>query len=467
MKKREFLRKIAFASADLFGGGSFNIINFLYPVFLTLIVRIDAGTSAIIILVARIFDAIIDPIIGRLSDGTKSRFGKRRIYLIVCSPLIVLAMFLLFYPFNFSDDTLRAIAVLLAYLVFVAVQSTIMIPYYSLSSEISSDYQARASFNAYRLGFSIFSSIICVAVPGIIVNSFADQRLGFQVMSLSFGLFFGISILLSGLFAKEEIVSPVIKTKLSFKEFFEPLRLRPFRQYLVMFLLTQITMAVMSGLFFFFIDFYVAKDMTFNGEPNIIRTIGAALMFLTQIVALPVYLKMIQKKSKAFTYRFGALIWIISGLALLLIPANASPWTVYALAVVMGFGISAPGLVPHTMFGDVADAGELRFKKRLEGQMSGFANFINQIAQALGLSMAMLILDLADFQVQDLTEPLIPAQPESALLAIRLVMAFTPLILLTIAIIVSYFYKINASEQQRIKHAIAALPEAVNEPSKA
>lgn len=464
MKKKNFLRKLAFASADLFGGGSFNIINFLYPGFLALVVGINPFWSGFIILAARVFDAIIDPIIGWMSDSTKSRFGKRRIYLIVCSPLIVVAMFLLFFPFNFPNMALRIISVLLSYLIFVAVQSTIMIPYFSLSSEISKDYQNRASFNSYRLGFSIFSSIVCVAVPGIIIAAFGDQRIGYQVMSLSFGLFFGISILLSGLFAKEEIVSPVVKSKLSFKTMFEPLSLKPFRQYLLMFLLMQIAMAVMSGLFFFYIDFYIVKDLTAAGEGSMVGLIAAALMFFTQIVALPFYLKMIGKYSKAFTYRFGAFIWIISALGLLFIPANVNPWVIYLLAVIMGFGISAPGLIPHTMFGDVADAGQLKFKKRIEGQMSGFANFAGQIAQAIGLSFVMMVLGFAGFTEQDLALPPITSQPESALLAIRIIMALAPLILLGIGSIISLKYKIDANEQQKIKEQIAfenpEIPEA-------
>jgi len=456
MKKKNLFRKLAFASADLFGGGSFNIINFLYPGFLALVVGIPAFWCGFIILAARIFDAIIDPIIGWLSDRTESKFGKRRIYLIVCSPLIVVAMFLLFYPFNFPSIALRIISALLAYLVFVAVQSTIMIPYFSLSSEISKDYQNRASFNSYRLGFSIFSSIICVAVPGIIVAAFGDQRLGYQVMSLSFGVFFGISILLSGLFAKEEIKSPVIKTKLSFKALFEPLKLKPFRQYLGMFLLMQIAMSVMSGLFFFYIDFYIIKDVTASGGDSMVGLISAALMFFTQIVALPFYLKMIQRYSKAFTYRFGAFIWILSAIALFFVPANVSPWVIYLLAVVMGFGISAPGLIPHTMFGDVADAGQLQFKKRLEGQMSGFSNFVSQIAQALGLSFAMVILGWAGFKEQDIASTIIvSSQPETALLAIRLVMSLTPLIMLGLGSLISIRYHIDAKEQQKIKDLIA------------
>jgi oligogalacturonide transporter len=330
-----------------------------------------------------------------------------------------------------------------------------MIPYISLSSEISSNYQQRASFNSYRLGFSIFSSIICVAVPGIIVSSFADQRLGYQVMSLSFGVFFAVSVMLSGLFAKEEIKSPVLKEKLSFPALFVPLKIKAFRQYLGMFLMTQMTMAIMSGLFFFYVDFYIVKDITASGQSNVVGLIGAALMFSMQIVALPIYLRMIAKQGKTATYRFGAMIWIVAAILLLFMPANATPLWVYGLAALMGFGISAPGLIPHTMFGDVVDAGELKLKKRLEGNMSGFTNFMNQIAQAIGLSIAMFILGLAGFTEQDLTLPPVVSQPDSALLAIRLMMGLAPLILMGVGIWLSYQYKISAKRQEDILLAIA------------
>jgi nitrate/nitrite transporter NarK len=115
-KKVSTGRKLAFASADLFGGGSFNIINFLYPGFLALVVGINPFWSGFIILVSRVFDALIDPFIGWLSDQTQSRFGKRRVYLIFMSPLIVLGMFLVFYPYQFEDELARVGAVLVSYL---------------------------------------------------------------------------------------------------------------------------------------------------------------------------------------------------------------------------------------------------------------------------------------------------------------------------------------------------------------
>ncbi len=461
-KTNPLVRKIAFASADLFGGGSFNIINFLYPGFLALVVGISPFWSSLIMLVARVFDAIIDPIIGWISDRTESRFGKRRIYLIVVSPLIIVGMFLVFYPYQFPNEMTRVIAVLISYLTFVAIQSSIMIPYISLSSEISTDYQQRASFNSYRLGFSIFSSIVCVAVPGIIVNSYEDPLIGYQVMSLSFGVFFAISVLLSGLFAREEIKSPVLKEKLSFKALFIPLKIKAFRQYLLMFLTTQMTMAILSGLFFFYIDFFIVKDLTAEGQSTAVGLIGAALMFSMQIVALPIYLKLIASKGKTFVFRIGSLLWIVAGLTVILIPANVNPLIVYLLAAVMGFGISAPGLIPHTMFGDVVDAGELKLGKRLEGNMSGFTNFMNQIAQAIGLSATMFILGLAGFKEQDLTMPPLNSQPDSALLAIRLTMALAPLLLMGIGIWISYQYKITAKRQNEILIAIQSKDKDIN-----
>lgn len=454
MAKSGIQKKLAFASADIFGGGSFNIINFLYPGFLALTVGISPYWIGVIVLVARIWDAITDPLMGYISDHTSSKLGKRRIYLVIASPLVLLSMYFLFFPYGFSSLALRVIATLTSYLVFTTVQTMIMIPYYSLSSEISREYQERASFNSVRLGFSIFSSILCVAVPGIIVGMFGDEAIGYQVMSLSFGLIFGLSVLFTGLFAREEIQTPKVSTTFSVKALAKPLSLKPFRQYLGMFLVLQMSMAIMSGLFFFYIDFFIVKDQTAQGQGTMVGLIAAALMFSMQIVALPIYLKVIAKKGKTYAYRLGGLIWIITALGLLLIPANANPLLVYLLGGLMGFGISGPGLVPHTMYGDVVDAGQLKFKDRLDGQMSGFTNFINKIAQAIGLSFVMFLIGAAGFQEQVLGEAAVVSQPDSATLMIRLIMAFAPLIFMGIGIMISYRYKIDAAKQKDIQDAL-------------
>ncbi len=462
-KKLSMGNKIAFAVADLFGGGSFNIVNFLYPGFLALAVGLSPFWISLIMFVARVWDALSDPLMGRISDATKNKkFGKRRLYLVIASPLIVLAMFLMFFPFSMENETLRVLCVLFSYIFFSTIQTMVMIPYGSLSSELAYDYKDRASANSIRLAFSIFSSILCVAVPGMIVSAF-DGNEGYIVMSLVFGAIFGVSVLVTGLFAREQIITPPVKRSFRLDEFTRFLKVKPFRQYLGMFLTLQMTMSIMSALFFFYIDFYIARDVTAAGGSSALGLIGAGSMFATQIVALPFYLWLINKKNKAFTYRFGAIIWIIAGIALFMLQPGVPDIIVIIAAIVIGFGISGPGLVPHAMFGDVVDAAQIVTGERCEGAISGFVNFINKVAQAVGLSAVMAVLGIFNFTEQAAGAAKIVSQPESAQMAIRTVICFAPLFIMVFGILISFKYKIDMKKQKEIRLSIDSADRVVIE----
>lgn len=455
-EKRQWTAKLAFGAADVFGGGSFNIVNFLYPGFLAMAVGLSPYWISVIMLTARIWDAITDPIMGWISDRTQSRFGKRRIYLILASPLVIVSFVLMFFPYAFDSTTLRVLCALGSYLVFCTVQTMVMIPYISLSAEISQDYQQRASFNSWRLGFSIFASILCVAVPGMVVAAF-DGNTGYIVMGVAFGLVFSVCVLLTGLFAREEIKSPPVHAKVGNIFAFGPLyRMRPYRQQLLMFLSVSSTMAIMSGLFFFYIDFYVCRETTAQGEGNLLGLLSAALMFSMQIVALPFYLWIIHRTSKTFAYRLGAGIWIVAALLLYGIGPSSPHVLIYLLAALIGFGISGPGLVPHTMFGDVADFSRLKFGIRNDGQLGGCSNFTNKVITAVSLAAVMAVLGAFGFQEQVPGAAKVIAQPESAQNAIRFIMCIVPVFTLGFGIFISTRYKIDAHHQKRIREAIAS-----------
>jgi len=460
LKRLSFGRILAFASGDIFGGGSFNIINFLYPVFLAFAVGLSAQVAGILLMITRIFDAVIDPAIGFLSDKLRIRYGTRRGSLIISAPFIVLSMFLMFYPYSHPSVAVRFTAVLASYMLFCTVQSIIMISYFSLSSEITEDYTERARMTSVRLGFSIFISIVCVALPGMIVNHF-DGNTGYIVMSLSFGIIFMICVLITGLFAKEDVPPPEKVETFSIKDFFKPFQVKPFRQYLYIFLCCQITMAIMSALFFFYIDFYYCRDITFQGKSNNVGLLGAALLFGMQIVALPVYLKMIKKTSKTTVYIIGSLIWIISALFLFIIPANSNPIIIYILASVLGIGISGPGLIPHAIFGDVVDVGNLQFGTYTAGAFSGIANFFNQISQGFGVSFVMFIIGASGFVEQDIRESTVKvaSQPGSAQTAIITVLALAPLVFMSFGIFVCTRYRLNKEKHAQVLDAIQSKTE--------
>ncbi|MCL2807581.1 MAG: MFS transporter [Coriobacteriia bacterium] len=460
VKKLSLRRKLAFATCDIFGGGVFNIINFIYPGYIVLAIGLPAYYAGVVILIARIFDAVIDPVLGYLSDRVRVRFNSRRVTMLISAPLVVVSMFLMFYPHSDPSIMVRFWAALLSYLLFALVQSSVMIPYYSLASEMTDDYTDRARITTVRLAFSIFSSIVCVALPGMIINAYEGND-GYIVMSLAFGFVFMVCIGITALFAKEGIPAPKKTEKFNYVELLQPFRLKVFRQYLGLFLCCQMTMAIMSALFFFYVDFYFCADATASGQSTMVGMLGAAIMFGMQIVALPVYMLIIRKTSKMMAYIIGSLLWIVGALVLFIIPPNTDPLQIYLLAAVLGFGISGPGLIPHAIFGDVVDVGALKFGERTAGVFSGIANFVNTIAQAIGLALVMGVLGLSGFVEQDISEGAaqVLSQPESAQYAIVAVMALAPLVFMSVGIIFCSRYRLNKQRHALVLEALEGSAE--------
>jgi len=182
-------------------------------------------------------------------------------------------------------------------------------------------------------------------------------------------------------------------------------------------------------------------------------------MFGMQIVALPVYMAMIRKFGKMFVYIFGSVIWIISALVLLIMPAGVNALWLYLLAAVMGFGISGPGLIPHAIYGDVVDVGHLQLSERVAGEFAGVANLIYTIAQAVGLAIVMAVIGAAGFTEQEIGAPPILSQPENAQTAIILVMALAPLLFMSFGILACARYRLNKENHAQVLAALDGTEE--------
>ena len=511
--------KLAFACGDIFGGGSFNIINFLFTPFLTLVVGIPMVHLTWMLLVTKIWDGIIDPFIGNITDAKKpGRFGKRRWFMLVCAAPMCVALILLFFPWNLVTDStaLKCVFVIIVYMLYATAQSFILIPYYSHASEMTDDFVERNRTNAVRLAFSIVSSTICVAVPGMIASpTKGDGGKCYILMAGIFGVLFMISVLVAAIFSKEQIVTPPVKVKFNLKEFVRPLKLKTYRQYLGMQMCTSMAMAMMSSFFFTLCDFYLNSKTyysatVFGVERFPVATVAAALMFVAQAVALPFYLKLVKVRSKRFAYLAGAYIWIVVAAICMVLPGESGTpvydevsktvsgitggtpiWAMLIIGLALGFGIGGTVFVPHSTFGDVCDVGELYFGERTEGSFSGLTNFLNTTAQAIGLAIPPLIIGLAGYvetqysTVADFSEmsgigvenlaneatgifenykytvvngnvQLLPlSQTESAQLAIRICFAILPIVIMAIGVVIAFRYKLTKDLQQKIVAANA------------
>jgi Na+/melibiose symporter-like transporter len=137
------------------------------------------------------------------------------------------------------------------------------------------------------------------------------------------------------------------------------------------------------------------------------------------------------------------------------------PVILFVLAAVLGFGISGPGLIPHAIFPDVVDVGNLRFGKRAAGIFGGVSNLAIQLGQAVGIYVVMAIIGLAGFVEQDITpgaEPL-TEQALSAQNAIIYIMALAPVLLMTFGVFVCTRYKLTKEKHEQVLAAMEATEE--------
>ncbi len=523
--KLKLSNKLAFATGDIFGGGTFNLINFLFIPFLTLVLGIPMIWASPLLLLTKLWDGIIDPFIGAITDGKQpGKLGKRRYFMLVSAPIVLVALVLLFFPWNVVTDSipLKVVLVVISYIMYATAQSFVLIPYYSLASEMTDDFAERNKVNAVRLAFSIFSSLICVAVPGMIANP-SSSPYNYIIMSVLFGVIFATSIIVTALFAREQIITPSVKRKVNLKNFFKPLKSKSYRKYLGMYMCTSMAMAVMSSFFFVFCDFVLRAESYSAITANVgelsrfpIATVAAACMFAAQILALPIYLNIIKKFGKRTAYTISGILWCIMATVMIFLPAETgvdivdgvvhsvggvSDIGIMCIAFLLGLSLGGCVFVPHSCFGDVCDACQLQFDERTEGNISGLTNFLNTTAQAIGLSLPALIMsisalggyvqtqyvtaeqyqayvagtssavaelgaDIGSFAVKtfDGMVQLIPlGQSGASQLALRLVFALLPVVVVLLGILVARCYRLNEDKQAHIVRLINSRDELTAE----
>lgn len=173
----------------------------------------------------------------------------------------------------------------------------------------------------------------------------------------------------------------------------------------------------------------------------------------TALVMLFVWQQVSNRWGKKTVYCLGTSIWVVSALAIFgLQPGQV--WQTYALSALIGLGVSVAYLIPWSMVPDVIELDELRTGQRREGVFYGFMVLLQKLGLALALFLVGQSLELSGFIKQVPGQP-IPVQPESALLAIRIVMSAFPAVVLLGGLVLAYFYPITKEYHENIRAQLA------------
>lgn len=150
-KSTSLLARIAYGMADIYGGGAFVIIGTFFTVFMTKSQGMSPILAGTIPLVGKIWDAVTDPIMGNITDRTKSRYGAKRFYLLIGSVASALTFFGMWTTVNFSSPMAQYWYYILMYCLFSTGFTIVMVPYNALLPDMISDYTMRSKFSGVRI----------------------------------------------------------------------------------------------------------------------------------------------------------------------------------------------------------------------------------------------------------------------------------------------------------------------------
>ena len=311
-RKNSLINKFSYASGDIYGGGAFMIFSLLFMNFLVLVEGLPVVATTIIIFIGRLWDAVTDSIMGRISDVTRSKFGRRRIYFLIGIVPIFLSFFMLFYSFNIQNETAKIVYYTISYMFFGTVFSIVMVPYNAILSDMTSDYNERTSFTTIRMIFSGGAALICAVIPSIIIKTFGADTIGsaqipgYIVMGLIFGAFFGLCwfLVFLGTWEKKDLPKP---EKIPLKSWLTVFKNKAYKNFLGIFLSFQIAVDLVLALFIFYIDIVVLQYQNYE------LIVGTLLVCSMLLVAAQG--RIAEKKGKAFPLYIGIPVWMVSSLA--------------------------------------------------------------------------------------------------------------------------------------------------------
>jgi len=442
MHKVPLLKKIAYA-APAYALAVVGIPVYVYlPKFYTDVVGINVVLLGYILFSVRIFDAVTDPVIGYVSDRTKTRFGRRRPYIAVGSIFIAGMMIMLFNPPQATPSFETVWFGVSIYALFLF-WTIVTVPYESLGPEITFDYHERTSLFGLRDGLLIAGTLAAASSPALVqwVFGLPDNAAGERAK------FYWISILYAPLLIgtawwcvlaiKER--APDAQTHASgiFSGLHQVAKNRPFIILLVAYTISAIGNNLPATLILFYVQYVLQSELA---------DFFLLLYFVTGIVFLPGWIFISRRTGKkaawlvSMAINSGAFVGVF-----FLGPGDA---VIYGILVFLsGIGFGATLAIPSAIQADVIDYDELLTGERREGQYIGLWSISKKMAAAVGIGAGLALLGMAGYTPN--TE-----QTPQVQMVLRTLYALVPSICNLLGLVIALAYPINDKMHAKIRRAI-------------
>lgn len=423
--------KLGFWTKFKFGIGDFGmsavtaLIQFFMLFYYTDVVGIDPGIAGTAILVGKLtWDMINDILFGYLEDKTRSKWGRRRPYLILCPIPLALSFWLLLSLPSGMSNIAGFFAIILTFILFDTFHTLITTAYYAMTAELTTDYDERTSISTYRMIFNVIGYILGAGITTLLADMISkgagvDNRQAWSIVGLIFGVVAAITALIPGLFVRNPPAVESVPTKMPpMKAILGTLKNKPFVHYMVISSIMSTAFTLVTTM----LPYYLVYQMDMGATQSIVMLamLGTLAIFLVPCA------KVSSKIGKAKTYALGITIACAGLIVAFFLPSTAKVLMII-IAVVAGIGFSSQWVCPHSMIPDVIEYDELITGERREGIYYGMNGMVGKITGALGSAICGWGLSLSGYVENAVQTP-------EALMGIRTMFALLPAILLLICV---------------------------------
>lgn len=431
-KKLKIREKVAYGVGDMGNNIAYGAVGFYFLFFLTDVAGISPLWAGAIFMIIRLWNAFSDLFVGIISDRTRSKWGRRRPYLLFGAiPLGI--SFALLWMIPFENKTELVIYYAVAGIIFNTLYSVVAIPYNALLPDLSQDYHERTSISGYKMAFSFVGSLLSAMGVMLIVDTLFPGRShyleSYPYMGKMLGCILMVCILISFMGTRERVgstnVSRVNTQKGLWNQFKSLAKLKAYRWVLGLFIFNMVGFDIIMALYIYFMKYalLISEDLSY---------VFMAIPLVSAVIFTPMWVKISDKIGKEKTYIVSAIYFMVPLISCIFIPSEQLLLT-GIVTVLIGVGISASQILIFSILPDVVEVDEEVNGVRREGVIYGVTMLIYKMSSAVLVGLTTASLGWIGYVESKSGELL--AQSQSAIVGIRVLMGCLPAFFLLLSII--------------------------------
>ncbi len=402
--------KLAYGTGD-WSEASYGTLRLIfYAIFLTDVVGLDPRLASVAALIGIVWDAVNDPLVGILTDRIRSRWGRRRPFLLFFAIPFGASFLLLWWAPPWHSQIALAVTITLAFMISDTFETLCGVPFASLLPELTPDYDERTTLTSYRIFFNLLASLVtAVAAPAIIDATLAaglTQQQGYLLVAAIFGGLATIPYLL--IFAVVRERYDAMDRPQETVTFLQTVRTAwgniPFRFATVIYMLNWVTFDLVALILPFYLLYWISRGNMLTS----VNLAGISLPLENRPYSHYCWSQRLPSchsgpgsptgSANTSLISSGWFSGPASQIGIFMVKPGQITLVLW-MAFLAGLSVSAAHVLPDArMFPDVIEWDELRTGRRQEGIYYGVKNFVRKLTGAFATFIALQMLGWFGYQ---------------------------------------------------------------------